>query len=124
MHGIDASSLMVSKLHQKSEGARIRVTMDDFANVGNIEGGPFDLVYCVFNTFFAIGWLGMTWLYPAEIVPLKIRAPANALSTAVLSEIAGSIDVARRAGINPATIATTNRNTAAPVSDSGSLGLK
>ena len=22
----------------------------------------------VFNTFFAIGWLGMTWLYPAEIV--------------------------------------------------------
>lgn len=35
----------------------------------------------VFNTFFAIGWLGMTWLYPAEIVPLKIRAPSNALST-------------------------------------------
>ena len=35
----------------------------------------------IFNTFFAIGWLGMTWLYPAEIVPLKIRAPANALST-------------------------------------------
>lgn len=24
----------------------------------------------VFNTFFAIGWLGMTWLYPAEIVCL------------------------------------------------------
>lgn len=35
----------------------------------------------IFNTFFAIGWLGMTWLYPAEIVPLKIRAPANGLST-------------------------------------------
>jgi len=35
----------------------------------------------VFNTFFAVGWLGMTWLYPAEIVPLKIRAPANGLST-------------------------------------------
>jgi MFS family permease len=35
----------------------------------------------VFNTFFAFGWLGMTWLYPAEIVPLRIRAPANALST-------------------------------------------
>lgn len=35
----------------------------------------------VFNTMFAIGWLGMTWLYPAEIVPLRIRAPANALST-------------------------------------------
>ncbi|TVY92510.1 Sugar transporter [Lachnellula willkommii] len=35
----------------------------------------------VFNSFFAVGWLGMTWLYPAEIVPLKIRAPANGLST-------------------------------------------
>lgn len=35
----------------------------------------------IFNTFFAIGWLGMTWLYPAEIVPLRIRAQANALST-------------------------------------------
>jgi hypothetical protein len=35
----------------------------------------------LFNTFFAIGWLGMTWLYPAEIVPLRIRAPANALAT-------------------------------------------
>lgn len=35
----------------------------------------------VFNTFFAVGWLGMTWLYPAEITPLSIRAPANAIST-------------------------------------------
>jgi MFS family permease len=35
----------------------------------------------IFNTFFAIGWLGMTWLYPAEIVPLRIRAPANALAS-------------------------------------------
>ncbi|KKA27133.1 hypothetical protein TD95_000394 [Thielaviopsis punctulata] len=35
----------------------------------------------LFNTFFGIGWLGMTWLYPAEIVPLRIRAPANGLST-------------------------------------------
>ena len=35
----------------------------------------------LFNTFFAIGWLGMTWLYPAEIVPLRIRAPANSLSS-------------------------------------------
>lgn len=52
----------------------------------------------VFNSIFAIGWLGMTWLYvslihaismgankwctqPAEIVGLRIRGPANALST-------------------------------------------
>jgi hypothetical protein len=40
-------------------------------------------VVCLFgfNTFFSIGWLGMTWLYPAEIVPLNIRARANGLST-------------------------------------------
>ncbi|QIW95239.1 hypothetical protein AMS68_000757 [Peltaster fructicola] len=35
----------------------------------------------VFNSFFAFGWLGMTWLYPAEVTPLSIRAPANAIST-------------------------------------------
>lgn len=35
----------------------------------------------VFNSFFGIGWLALTWLYPAEITPLAIRAPANALST-------------------------------------------
>lgn len=28
----------------------------------------------VFNTFFAIGWLGMTWLYPAEIVSISSRS--------------------------------------------------
>ena len=26
----------------------------------------------VFNTFFAFGWLGMTWLYPAEIVRIYL----------------------------------------------------
>lgn len=36
----------------------------------------------IFNTFFAIGWLGMTWLYPAEITPLSIRAASNGVSTA------------------------------------------
>ncbi|KAJ5864118.1 uncharacterized protein N7529_006034 [Penicillium soppii] len=55
------------------------------SNKGNstgVKAGIAQTVFLfVFNTFFAIGWLGMTWLYPAEIVPLKIRAPANALST-------------------------------------------
>lgn len=40
------------------------------------------LMLFLFNTEFSIGWLGMTWLYPAEVTPLRIRAPANALSTA------------------------------------------
>lgn len=34
-----------------------------------------------FSTFFAIGWQGMAWLYQVEVVPLRIRGPANALST-------------------------------------------
>ena len=51
-------------------------------SVGNSKSGIAETVFLfLFNTFFAIGWLGMTWLYPAEIVPLKIRAPANAVST-------------------------------------------
>ena len=43
----------------------------------------------VFNSFFAIGWLGMTWLYPAEIVGLRMRGPANALSTVRASFVSG-----------------------------------
>jgi hypothetical protein len=37
------------------------------------------LMLFLFNTWFSIGWLGMTWLYPAEVVGLRIRAQANAL---------------------------------------------
>ncbi|VUC37877.1 unnamed protein product [Clonostachys rosea] len=33
------------------------------------------------NTFFALGWCGLPWLIPAELVPLEIRAQANALAT-------------------------------------------
>ena len=52
------------------------------SSIGNTQANIACCVFLfVFNTFFAIGWLGMTWLYPAEIVPLKIRAPANALAT-------------------------------------------
>jgi len=60
-------------------------TMIILAVMGSLGGkGPgivSALFLFLFNTFFAVGWLGMTWLYPAEIVPLRIRAPANALST-------------------------------------------
>lgn len=48
---------------------------------GNEKAGPAQAVFLfVFNAFFCVGWMGMTWLYPAEIVPLRIRAPTNALS--------------------------------------------
>lgn len=60
-------------------------TMAILAGVNSRSETPYQIAgivfLFVFNTFFAIGWLGMTWLYPAEIVPLRIRAPANALST-------------------------------------------
>ncbi|RMD43244.1 hypothetical protein DV735_g1882, partial [Chaetothyriales sp. CBS 134920] len=51
-------------------------------SIGSTKSGIAETIFLfMFNTCFAVGWLGMTWLYPAEIVPLKIRAPANALST-------------------------------------------
>lgn len=61
------------------------ITMILLAVLGSVRGAGAQVVSAVllfvFNSFFAIGWLGMTWLYPAEIVGLEIRAPANALST-------------------------------------------
>ncbi|KAJ4482648.1 general substrate transporter [Lentinula lateritia] len=62
------------------------LTMVLLAVLGSINNSAADIVSAVllfvFNSFFAIGWLGMTWLYPAEIVGLRMRGPANALSTA------------------------------------------
>jgi ABC-type dipeptide/oligopeptide/nickel transport system permease component len=61
-----------------------------------ILAGLYDLVYngnkaaqvisvlCLFlfNSWFSVGWLGMTWLYPAEITPLRIRAVSRLYPTA------------------------------------------
>jgi len=62
------------------------LTMTLLAILGSVNNNAARVVSAillfVFNSFFAVGWLGMTWLYPAEIVGLRIRAPANALSTA------------------------------------------
>lgn len=54
IHGIDASAAMLVKLRGKPGGSQIPVTVDDFVNVGSVPGGPFDLVFCVFNTFFSL----------------------------------------------------------------------
>lgn len=63
--------------------AILTATVWDGVARGNSGSGIAAAVFLfVFNTFFAIGWLGMTWLYPAEIVSLEIRAPANGISTA------------------------------------------
>ena len=54
VHGIDASPSMVKRLREKPGGDQIPVTVDDFSNVGSVSGGPFDLVFCAFNTFFVL----------------------------------------------------------------------
>lgn len=62
--------------------AILAATNWDLTHNGNKQAGYTQAAFLfIFNSFFAIGWLGMTWLYPAEIVPLRIRAPTNALST-------------------------------------------
>lgn len=52
IHGIDASPSMIEVLRAKPGGEEIPVTIDDFAEVE--AEGDFDLIYVVFNTFFAL----------------------------------------------------------------------
>lgn len=52
VHGIDASPAMVARLRTKPGGEGIPVTVGNFADVG-VEGN-FRLIFCVFNTFFAL----------------------------------------------------------------------
>ena len=52
VHGVDAASSMISRLRAKPGGDRIPVTQGNFAEVP-VEG-KFELIYIVFNTFFAL----------------------------------------------------------------------
>lgn len=52
VHGIDASPSMIEKLRAKPGGENIPVTIGNFADAA-IEG-EYELVYVVFNTFFAL----------------------------------------------------------------------
>ena len=52
VHGIDTAPSMISRLREKEGGERITVTEGSFAEVA-VEG-KFDLVYIMFNTFFAL----------------------------------------------------------------------
>jgi len=49
------------------------------STAGNIVSTVFIFLYV---SAFAIGWQGMAWLVQVELVPLRIRGPANAMSTA------------------------------------------
>ena len=57
------------------------VLVDGAPVLGDGPGGAAVAMLFLFNTFFAIGWLGMTWLYPAEITNLRTRIRANSLAT-------------------------------------------
>ena len=52
VEGIDASEAMLDRLRAKQEGLQIPLHVGDFAEVG-VEG-EFQLIYVVFNTFFAL----------------------------------------------------------------------
>jgi SAM-dependent methyltransferase len=52
VQGIDASEAMIARLREKAGGDAIPVTIADFGEV-TVEG-EFNLVYVVFNTFFAL----------------------------------------------------------------------
>ena len=52
VHGMDASPSMLARLRAKSGGDRVRINVGNFADV-SVEG-QFELIYIVFNTFFAL----------------------------------------------------------------------
>src|SRR2546430_1580363 len=52
VHGIDASEAMLAKLKRKPRGSEVRLFVGDF---GKVEaGGPYSLVFVVFNTLFGL----------------------------------------------------------------------
>ena len=53
VHGIDASEAMIAKLREKPGGREIPVSIGDFAAV-QAPGGPYRVIFVVFNTFFAL----------------------------------------------------------------------
>jgi SAM-dependent methyltransferase len=50
VHGVDASTAMLDLLAAKPEAKRVKATLGDMA--GPLPGGPYDLVFVAFNTFF------------------------------------------------------------------------
>lgn len=58
----------------------VSMEMDEKGHNGAAVGAA--VLLFVFNTFFAISLLSLTWLYPPEISSLEVRAPTAAISTA------------------------------------------
>ncbi len=54
VHGIDTSSAMVERLRAKPGGAAIPVVIGDFADVGDLVAGDYDVVFVAFNSLFEL----------------------------------------------------------------------
>lgn len=52
--GVDASPSMLEILKKKPEGRDIPVFLDDFAKLEKVSGGPFELAFCNFSSFFLL----------------------------------------------------------------------
>lgn len=70
-------AIMSGMIYKVQEGTRLNLPKSDYVHYGKV-GEAFIYLYFV---PWSLGWLGMTWLYPPEITPIRIRAPAAALST-------------------------------------------
>lgn len=58
----------------------VSMEMDEQGHKGGAYGAAFLLF--AFNTFFAISFLSLSWMYPPEISSLEVRAATSAVSTA------------------------------------------
>ena len=54
VHGIDASVAMLARLREKPGGQEIPVVEGDFADVGSLVAGGYDLVFVAFNSLFEL----------------------------------------------------------------------
>ena len=54
VHGIDSSEAMVARLRAKPGGAEVEVVVGDFADVGSLVEGEYDLVLVAFNSLFEL----------------------------------------------------------------------
>ena len=70
-------AIMSGMIYKVMQGNDNNLPKEDFISYGKTAEA---FIYLYFVPW-SVGWLGMTWLYPPEITPIRIRAPAAALST-------------------------------------------
>ncbi|WFD01128.1 hypothetical protein MYAM1_003889 [Malassezia yamatoensis] len=70
-------AIMSGMIYKVMQGNDLGLPKEQFVTYGKVAEA---FIYLYFVPW-SIGWLGMTWLYPPEVTPIRIRAPAAALST-------------------------------------------